>query len=75
MNQIEFLIRLADAIDYDGVIEANQDVGSIVEWDSLGVLSVIELFSDLGVKVNPSTLQKVENISQLLEIAEHVIHE
>jgi len=75
VNQIEFLIRLADAIDYDGVIEANQDVGSIVEWDSLGVLSVIELFSDLGVKVNPSTLQKVENISQLLEIAEHVIHE
>lgn len=74
MNQKEFLSLLADAIDYEGVIDANQDVESIVEWDSLGILSVIELLSDLGIKVNPDALQKVENISQLLEIAEHVIH-
>ncbi len=75
MNQKEFLSRLAHAIDYEGVIEVDQDVESIVEWDSLGILSVIELLSDLGVKVNPDALQRVEKISELLEIAEHVIHE
>ncbi len=75
MNQKEFLSRLADAIDYEGVIEVNQDLESIVEWDSLGILSAIELLSDLGVKVNPDALQKVENISELLEIVEHLIHE
>jgi hypothetical protein len=75
VNQKEFLSRLADAIDYEGVIEVNQDLESIVEWDSLGILSAIELLSDLGVKVNPDALQKVENISELLEIVEHLIHE
>ena len=75
MNQKEFLSRLADAIDYEGVIEVNQDIESIIEWDSLGILSVIELLSDLGVKVNPDALQKVGNISELLEIVEHLIHE
>lgn len=75
MNQKEFLSRLADAIDYDGVIEANQDVESIVEWDSLGILSVIELLSDLGIEVNPDALQRVQKISELLEIVEHLIYE
>ena len=75
MNQKEFLSRLADAIDYEGVIEVNQDIESITEWDSLGILSVIELLSDLGVKVNPDALQKVGNISELLEIVGHLIHE
>jgi acyl carrier protein len=75
VNQKEFLSRLADAIDYEGVIEVNQDIESIIEWDSLGILSVIELLSDLGVKVNPDALQKVGNISELLEIVEHLIHE
>jgi acyl carrier protein len=75
VNQKEFLSRLADAIDYEGVIEVNQDLESIVEWDSLGILSVIELLSDLGIKVNPDALQKVDNISELLEIVEHLIHE
>jgi hypothetical protein len=75
VNQKEFLSRLADAIDYEGVIEVNQDIESITEWDSLGILSVIELLSDLGVKVNPDALQKVGNISELLEIVGHLIHE
>lgn len=75
MNQKEFLSRLADAIDYEGMIDVNQDVDSIAEWDSLGILSVIELLSDLGIKVNLDALQRVQNISELLEIAEHLIHE
>ena len=75
MIKNEFLIRLAEAIDCEGVIEADQDIDSIIEWDSLGILSVIELLSEMKVKVSPETLQKIDNISQLLTIVGDQIHE
>ena len=53
MNRLEFLTRLAEVLDHEGVIEANQEVESIPEWDSLGILSVIELLADLNLKVKP----------------------
>ena len=75
MNRIEYLGKLAEVLDYDGQIASNQEIESIPEWDSLGVLSVIELLADLGVKVHPEVLQKMQNISEILEVVGSKIHE
>lgn len=68
MNQTEFLKRLADALDHDGELAPDQQVESIEEWDSLGILSVLELLSDLGHKVKPDTLRDINNLSELLAL-------
>lgn len=75
MNKQEFLTRLAEALDHDGVIEANQKVESIPEWDSLGILSVIELLADLNIKVKPEALKEIQSIPELIEIARTAIDE
>lgn len=75
MNHAKFLTRLAEVLDHDGAIVANQDVESIDEWDSLGLLSVIELLADIGVKGKTDELGDITNISQLLELVKQVVHE
>jgi hypothetical protein len=75
MNKLEFLARLAEALDHDGVIEVNQNVDSLPEWDSLGILSVIELLADLNIKVKPDALKEIQYIAELVEVARKAIDE
>ncbi len=73
MKQAEFLYRIAEALDHEGVISADQDLMSIGEWDSLGLLSIVELVSDLGLTIRPDQLGHLQNISELIELAREVI--
>ena len=75
MNKTEFLLKLADVLDYDGEIQSNQDTSSIEEWDSLGVLSVIELLNDIGIKIDPVKIMEINNVSELLQIVQPVLKE
>lgn len=68
MNKIDFLVKLADVLDYGDVIKEDQDVSTIDEWDSLGILAVLELLSDIGIKVQPEKINGITNIGDLLEI-------
>ena len=43
MKTDEFLKRVAEVLDYEGVILSEQELLTIDEWDSLGILSVMEL--------------------------------
>ncbi len=68
MNQNEFLIELANILDYDGMILADQDVATIDVWDSLGILSVMQLLSDMGIKIQVEKITELHNINELLVI-------
>jgi acyl carrier protein len=68
MNKIDFLVKLADVLDHGDVIKEDQDVSTIDEWDSLGILAVLELLSDIGIKVQPEKINGITNIRDLLEI-------
>lgn len=73
MDKHTFLSKLAEILDYDGVISENQEVATIDVWDSLGILSVLEFMSEIGVKIEPDDLYTISNISQILELANHKI--
>lgn len=75
MNQDEFLKRIADLIDHNGIISPNQDVDSLSEWDSLGVLSVLAFLSENGIQVRSEMLTSITNISELLEISKPILVE
>ncbi len=68
MNKIDFLVKLADVLDHGDLIKEDQDVSTIDEWDSLGILAVLELLSDIGIKVQPEKINGIANIRDLLEI-------
>lgn len=73
MDKHTFLSKLAEILDYDGVITENQEVATIDVWDSLGILSVLEFMSEIGVKIETDDLYTISNISQILELANHKI--
>ena len=68
MNENEFLVELANILDYDGVILAEQDIATIDVWDSLGILSVMQLLSDMGIKMEVEKLSQLQTIAELLII-------
>jgi hypothetical protein len=68
MNQNEFLIELANILDYEDLIRPDQDVATIDVWDSLGILSVMQLLSDIGIKIQVEKITELQNINELLKI-------
>jgi len=68
MNQNEFLIELANILDYEDLIRPDQDVATIDVWDSLGILSVMQLLSDIGIKIQVEKITEMQNIDELLKI-------
>jgi acyl carrier protein len=73
MNQNEFLIELANILDYDDLIRPDQDVATIDVWDSLGILSVMQLLSDIGIKIQVEKITELQNIDELLKIVEPLL--
>jgi acyl carrier protein len=68
MNQNEFLIELANILDYEDLIRPDQDVATIDVWDSLGILSVMQLLSDIGIEIQVEKITELQNIDELLKI-------
>ena len=68
MNENDFLVELANVLDYEGLILPEQYVATIDVWDSLGILSVLQLLSDLGIKIQVEKISEIQNIKDLLII-------
>ena len=51
MNVDQFLTRFSESIDLDFVVNANQDLSELDEWDSLGALSIIALFDEFNIEI------------------------
>jgi acyl carrier protein len=55
-------------LDYEDLIRPDQDVATIDVWDSLGILSVMQLLSDIGIKIQVEKITELQNIDELLKI-------
>ena len=75
MKTDEFLKRVAEVLDYEGVILSEQELLTIDEWDSLGILSVMELLSDLNIGYDADKLGEISRVSELLAMASDVIND
>jgi acyl carrier protein len=69
MDSSAFLAKVAEVLEYDGEITRGQDLGSIDMWDSLGILSIVELLEDLGAEVEIDTLNNIETTDELIALA------
>ncbi len=69
MTKQEFLEELAEVIDTE--IELNEDTNldEIDEYDSIAILSLINFYDELGVKVKPSDFENLKKVSDLIKLA------
>lgn len=69
MDSTTFLAKVAEVLEYDGEITRGQDLADIDMWDSLGILSIIELLEDLGVEVDIDTINSLKTTDELIALA------
>ena len=70
MDSTEFFSKVADVLDYDGEITPGQDLVDIDMWDSLGILSIVELLEEMGVEVDIETLNGLTTTDELFALAQ-----
>lgn len=70
MDNTEFFSKVADVLDYDGEITPGQDLVDIDMWDSLGILSIVELLEEMGVEVDIETLNGLTTTDELFSLAQ-----
>lgn len=69
MDSTTFLAKVAEVLEYDGQIGRGQDLEDIDMWDSLGILSIVELLEDLGAEVDIDTINNLKTTDELIALA------
>jgi hypothetical protein len=73
MNQKIFLEKISEVLDFDGILFMSQDLDSIDEWDSLGILSVMGLLHELNLKIDTEKMLELKKISDLVGLASGIL--
>lgn len=69
MDSTAFLTKVAEVLEYDGGITRGQNLEDIDMWDSLGILSIVELLEELGAEVEIDTLTNLKTTDELIALA------
>ena len=69
MTQQEFLEGIAEALDCEMELSGDTILDDIDEYDSIGVLSLMSYFDELGIKVSPNDFEKFETVQDLINLA------
>jgi hypothetical protein len=75
MDSTTFLAKVAEVLDYDGEIVRGQNIEEIDMWDSLGILSVVELLEELGAEVDIDTINNLKTTDELIALAGGAIND
>jgi len=73
MTKNDFLELLAETIDTECELSEELLLDEIDEYDSIAILSLISMYDDFGVKVNPSDFQDLKTVADLIKLAESKI--
>ena len=69
MTQEEFLVRLAEEVQLDRALSADEMLFDIAEWDSLAMLGALSVFDEIGVNVEIDELENCKSIQDILHKA------
>lgn len=69
MTKDEFLQAVGDVIETEQPLEAGRDLADYPNWDSLGILSLIDLFEEMGVTVDLEALAALKTTDDLVALA------
>ena len=66
MTVDEFLAQLTQALERDEPLQRGQDLGETGEWDSLAVLSVVDLFEQIGADTDLDSIGEAKTTDDLI---------
>jgi len=69
MSEAEFLEAIAEALDTEMELSRDTILDDIDEYDSIGVLSLMSYFDEIGISVSPSDFEKFERVEDLIKLA------
>jgi hypothetical protein len=69
MTVDEFLKQLTQALERDELLRRGQDLGETGEWDSLAVLSVVDLFEQIGADADLDSIGEAKTTDDLIGLA------
>lgn len=69
MDSKTFLEKVAEALDYEEPITKGQSLDEIEMWDSLGILSIVDLLEELGTEIDIDALGEIETTDELIALA------
>jgi acyl carrier protein len=69
----EFLSKVAAALDHPDELRLGQALEEIDGWDSLGILSLLDLMEQEGVVVNLDQLREAKTTDDLVTMASSVL--
>jgi acyl carrier protein len=75
MDSTAFLAKVAELLDHDGVIEKGQSLEDLDLWDSLGILSIVDLLEELGSDVDIEGLTNLKTVDELIALAGDAVSE
>jgi len=64
----KFLALVGETLDYEGIINIEDNVADIDVWDSLGILSIVGMLDSMGVVVDLEEFEKMETIRDFVNI-------
>lgn len=73
MTKEVFLQEVAEALDTELTLDEDMRLEEIEEFDSIGVLSLMSLLDENGVKVSPADFEKLQTVGDLIALAQEAI--
>jgi len=69
LNIEEFLKVTAEALEYEEVINIDDRLEDIDMWDSLGVLSLVNMLDEMNISVELDRFEDLETIRDFIALA------
>jgi len=69
MDKTTFLEKVTEALECEDDLSIDQTLEDVPEWDSLGILLMVDMFEELGVPVDLQKLGEIETVKELVELA------
>lgn len=69
MTQKQFLLRLAEEIQLNRALSADEMLCDIDEWDSLAMLGLLNLFDEMDLEIEMDELDECKSIQEILQKA------
>lgn len=73
MNEQQFLQMIAEALDSSVALSRGLSLESLAEWDSLGVLSILDFLESEGVNVELDQLRDAQTTDDLIYLAASIV--
>lgn len=70
MKREKFIKELEDTLGLeDGVLDVDKNLSDYERWDSLSMLSMLDLYDELEIDVDVSELEECKKVNDLLKLA------